>query len=268
LLDEHRELNRRWWDERVPIHTASDFYDVEAFRSGGGTLRPFELEEVGDVAGKRLVHLQCHFGLDTLSWARLGASVVGVDFSQPAIDAANALAAETGVDGRFVQSDVYDAAKALGGERFDIVYTGLGALYWLPDLEGWSDLVVSLLAGGGFLYLAEFHPFTDVFADESLTVESDYFHDPAGVRIADDGGTYADLAASTSNNATHEWAHPISEVLSALLERGLRLELFHEHDYTLFPRWPHLIPAAGDLYLQPAGSPRLPLIYSLRARRG
>jgi hypothetical protein len=145
VREEHRELNRRWWDERVPIHTASEFYDVEAFKAGGSTLRPFELEEVGDVAGKRLLHLQCHFGLDTLSWARRGASVVGLDFSEPAVEAANRLAWETGLDGTFVAADLHDAEAALGSQRFDIVYTGLGALNWLPDLRRWAEVVGSLL---------------------------------------------------------------------------------------------------------------------------
>jgi SAM-dependent methyltransferase len=267
VRDAHRELNRRWWDERVSIHTASEFYDVEGFKAGAGTLRPFEIEEVGDVAGKRLLHLQCHFGLDTLSWARLGASVVGLDFSGPAVEAANSLGAETGLDARFVQADLYDAVEALGGQRFEIVYTGLGALNWLPDLPRWAEVVVALLADGGFLYLAEFHPFSDVFADDDLTAVHDYFHDPAGLRIVDEGGTYANLEAETANNATHEWAHPIADVLGVLLGAGLDLELFNEHDYTLFARWPHLVPAPGGIYRQPEGSPRLPLIYSLRARR-
>ena len=221
MRSEHRELNRRWWDERVPIHTASDFYDVEAFKAGASTLRPFEPEEVGDVAGKRLLHLQSHFGLDTLSWARRGASVVGLDFSEPAVEAADRLAAETGLDGTFVAADLYDAVASLGGERFDIVYTGLGALNWLPDLRRWAEVVGSLLADAGFLYLAEFHPFSDVFADDDMTIVYGYFHDPAGIRLEDDGGTYADLSASTTHNATHEWAHPISEVIAAVLDKGL-----------------------------------------------
>lgn len=255
----------------MPIHLASAFYDVDGFRAGGSTLRPFELEEVGSVAGKRLAHLQCHFGLDSLSWARAGASVVGLDFSEPAVEAANALAAETGLDGRFVAADVYDASRALGGERFEIVYTGLGALNWLPDLRRWADVVSSLLADDGFLYLSEFHPITWIFADEEPTVELDYFHAPEGVTF-EDGGTYADLEAATEHDVTREWAHTIADVISAVLGSGLRLELFHEHDYTLFPRFSHLEPdhqtlGAGALYRQPAGTPRLPLMFSLRARR-
>ena len=153
------------------------------------------------------------------------------------------------------------------GERFEIVYTGRGALNWLPDLRRWAQLVSSLLAADGFLYLAEFHPFTDVFADDDLTIDLDYFHDPAGLRISDDGGTYADLDAETTNNSTHEWSHPISEVIEAILAAGLQLELFHEQDHTLFRRWPDLIADPDGSYRRPEGMPRLPLMYSLRARR-
>jgi SAM-dependent methyltransferase len=266
-------LNRAWWDERVPIHVGSAFYDVDGFRAGGSSLRPFEVEEVGDVAGKRLVHLQCHFGLDTLSWARAGAWVVGLDFSPPAIEEATALAAETGLDARFVCANVYDAVEALEAERFEVAYTGLGALNWLPDLPRWASTVVELLEPGGFLYLSEFHPFTWVFADDTLEIEYDYFHDPDGESFGDgEQGSYADMTVPTRNNATREWAHAISDVVTALLDAGLRIELLREHDYTLFPRFEHLeldteTLGAGVVYRQPAGGPRLPLMYSLRARR-
>jgi SAM-dependent methyltransferase len=238
---------------------------VDGFRAGAETLQPFEVEEVGDVEGKRLVHLQCHVGLETLSWARRGASVVGLDFSEPAIAAADALARETGLQGQFVAADVYSAPDALGGERFDIVYTGLGALNWIPDLPAWARIVATLLADGGILYLSEFHPLTWVFADDDLSIEHDYFHDPSGERF-DDPGTYADRDAETAHNVTLEWAHALHDVIGAILGAGLRLELFNEHDYTLFPRWPFLEPGPGGIYRQPEGSPRLPLMYSLRAR--
>jgi SAM-dependent methyltransferase len=270
-MDPRLEPNRSWWDERVPIHVGSTFYDVDGFRAGGSTLRPFEREEVGNVAGKRLVHLQCHFGLDSLSWARAGASVVGLDFSEPAVEAANQLAAESGLDARFVCADVHDAVEALGRERFDIVYTGLGALNWLPDLERWAAIVAESIEPGGFLYLSEFHPFTWVFGDDEPVVELDYFHNPAGESF-DDGeqGSYADMDVPTRNNSTREWAHSLSDVVSAVLGAGLQLELLHEHDYTLFPRFPHLeldteALSAGVVYRQPEGQPRLPLMYSLLA---
>jgi hypothetical protein len=160
----------------------------------------------------------------------------------------------------------------LEGERFDIVYTGLGALNWLGDLDRWAAVVASLLSPGGFLYLAEFHPFTEVFGDDDLTVERDYFQDAEGERFDGPAGTYADLEAQTEHNVTHEWSHPISQVLSAVLGAGLQIELFSEHDYTMFQAWPMLERherggGAGWVYRFPEGHPRLPLIYSLRARR-
>lgn len=143
--EEWLTTNQAYWDERAPLHTTSDFYDVPRFKAGATSLRPFEIAEMGHVAGKRLVHLQCHFGQDTLSWARLGATVTGLDFAPSAVAAARALATELGVAGaRFVQSNVYDAPAALG-ERFDIVYTGLGVLGWLPDIGAWARVVADLL---------------------------------------------------------------------------------------------------------------------------
>jgi SAM-dependent methyltransferase len=199
--------------------------------------------------------------------------VAGLDFSEPAVRAATELAEETGLDATFVQADVYDAVEALGGERFDIVYTGLGALNWLPDLARWAGVVAELLEPGGFLYLSEFHPITWVFADDDAELELDYFHNPEGERFDDDEqGSYADLDVPTRNNATVEWAHTLADVVTAVLGAGLELEALSEHDYTLFPRFPYLVEdrellSAGSVYRQPEGSPRLPLMYSVRARR-
>ncbi len=264
--DTWRETNRANWDERVPIHTGGDFYDVESFKAGQERLRPFELEEVGDVSGRDLLHLQCHFGIDTLSWARHGARVTGLDFSEPAVEAARSLAREIGIDATFVRSDVYDAAEALGGRAFDVVYTGFGALIWLPDIFRWARVAAGLVRPGGFLYVAEFHPFSDVFGDEDLTVEHDYFHTDEPYRY-DEPGTYADFDAETENNVTYEWHHPLSDVVSALIGAGLTLEFLHEHEHTYFPRWPFLEKSGSDTYKIPEGRPRIPLTYSLLARR-
>jgi len=264
--EDWRALNRDSWDERVGIHVASDFYDMAGFKEGRIALRPFEIGEVGPVGGLDLVHLQCHFGQDTLSWARLGARVTGLDFSPAAIEAATALAADVGIDADFVAADVYDAVEALGRRQFDVVYTGLGALIWLPDIERWAEVAASLVAPGGFVYLAEFHPITEVFADDSLTVEHDYFTRPGGTRY-DVAGTYTDGDVETVHNVSYEWTHPVSAVVTALLDQGLQLELFHEHDHTLWARWPFLEPRDDGTYRPPVGVPRLPLIYSLRARK-
>ncbi|MFN8039132.1 MAG: class I SAM-dependent methyltransferase [Acidimicrobiales bacterium] len=257
--------NRAAWDERVPIHVASAFYDTESFLAGRSSLRDFEVDEVGDVEGRSLVHLQCHFGQDTLSWARRGARVTGLDFSAPAVGAARALAGQAGLDAEFVCADVYDAVDALGGRRFDVVYTGLGALVWLPDVDRWAQVCAELVAPGGFLYVAEFHPIGNVFHDERLEVGWPYFQ-PEGARW-EDPGTYTDPEAPTVNNATWEWTHPLGRVVTAVIDAGLQLELLHEHDHTLWARWPFLERHDDRSYRFPAGYPSLPLMYSLRARR-
>ncbi|HRW36796.1 MAG: methyltransferase domain-containing protein [Acidimicrobiales bacterium] len=260
-----RELNRAWWDERTPLHVASELYDVEGFKAGRQTVEPFEQRLAGDVAGLRLAHLQCHFGLDTMGWARLGASVVGLDFSQPAVDAARALATELDLDARFVCADVYDAVEALGGEVFDLVYTGLGAINWLPDLARWADVVAALVRPGGRLLLSEFHPFSHVFADADRTVAYDYFSDEP--LVWDDEGSYAADGAATAHNETVEHQHTMGEILTVLLERGLRITAFEEHDHTLFARWPDLVRREDGTFRLPEGSPRLPLMFALVAER-
>ncbi|MGH3146782.1 MAG: class I SAM-dependent methyltransferase [Rubrobacter sp.] len=264
--DEWREANRANWDERVPIHVSGEFYDVAAFKAGQERLQPFEIAEVGDVAGKDLLHLQCHFGIDTLSWARRGAYVTGLDFSAPAVDAARGLASDLGLDATFVRADVYEAVQATEGRTFDVVYTGRGALNWLPDLDRWARVVAALIRPGGFLYLTEFHPFTEVFGDDDLTVENDYFQDE-NPRIWDEPGTYADFDADTEHNLTYEWNHTLGKVVSAVSAAGLHVELLGEYDYTMFPRWPILEKSGFDTYRLPEGAPRIPLMYSLRARR-
>jgi len=264
--EEWREANRANWDERVPIHVSGEFYDVASFKGGQERLQPFEIEEVGDVAGKELLHLQCHFGIDTLSWARRGARVTGLDFSVPAVEAARKLASDMGLEATFVQSDVYEAVGATGGHTFDIVYTGRGAIIWLPDIGRWARVVAGLLEPGGFLYLTEFHPFTDIFGDEDLSVEHDYFQDD-NPRVWDEPGTYADLDAETSHNLTYEWNHTLGDVVSAVSAAGLSIELLHEYDYTMFRRWPLLEKSGFDTYRLPEDMPRLPLMYSLRARK-
>lgn len=264
------EANRAHWDERVPIHAKSDYYDLESFRAGKEALRDFELAEVGDVTGKSLLHLQCHIGVDTLSWARHGAAqVVGLDFSEPAVETARALARELGFGqdrAAFVTADVHDAAEAVPDSSYDIVYTGIGALNWLPDTRRWAETAASLVAPGGFLYLAEFHPITDCLDDATgAKVEYDYFSRDAWVE--ETPGTYADFDAPTLHNRSVEWQHPIGEVVSALAAAGLRIEFLHEHDASLFARFSDLERQDDGFYRFPADRPRIPLMYSIKASR-
>ncbi|MET8704687.1 class I SAM-dependent methyltransferase [Kitasatospora sp. NPDC004723] len=263
--DDWLAANRANWDWRVPVHVASEFYDVPGFVAGKEVLRDFELAEVGDVSGKSLLHLQCHFGQDTLSWARRGATVTGLDFSRPAVEAATGLAGRIGADSaRFVVSDVYDAVDALDGQRFDVVYTGLGALCWLPDITRWARTAAALVAPGGFLYLAEFHPFADSLGEDGRTVEYDYFHREA--TVWDEASTYTDgEPAPTAATVTVEWQHGVGEVVSALAAAGLRIEFLHEHDFTVFARFPVL--EHDRVFRFPDGQPGVPLMYSVRASK-
>jgi SAM-dependent methyltransferase len=263
--------NRAWWDERVPLHVDSDFYALDAFRAGDERLRPFEVDELGiDVTDIDLLHLQCHIGTDTLAWARHGARVVGLDFSSEAVAAATGLAGDVGLADRaeFVAANVYDAVGALGNRQFDVVYTGIGALTWLPDIERWAETAAALVKPGGALYIVEIHPFTWVFADDTAepAVGWDYF---AEVHWDDSIGSYADRDAPTSHNRTHERNWGIGKVVSAVIASGLAVEFVHEHPIGVERYWPWMERVEGrpDLWQTPEGRPSLPLTWSLRARR-
>jgi SAM-dependent methyltransferase len=268
-VDDWLTTNQRMWDERVPLHVGSSFYDVEGFKSGKPILLPFEVEELGPLDGLNMVHLQCHFGLETLDIARLHptAKVTGDDFSVPAIEAAAQLAGEVrlATRARFVVADVYRAAEVLGHERFDVVYTGKGALLWLPDLDRWAEVVRDLLTPGGFLYLTEFHPVADVLADDEPVPERDYF--ATEPFVYDEPGSYVDPTAPTEHNVSYEWQHPLGRVITALLGAGFQLELFHEHDFTVDNRHKFLAKAPDRGRRWPPGGGTLPLMYSLKAIR-
>ncbi|MEN3977116.1 class I SAM-dependent methyltransferase [Emcibacter sp. SYSU 3D8] len=268
-MDGHTDLNRAYWDERVAIHVRSRFYDVDGFRDGRLSLGADEVRDLGDVRGQRLAHLQCHFGLDSLSWARLGAEVSGLDFSGPAIDAARGLARETGIAARFVQADVYDAPAVLGRD-FDIVYTGIGALCWLPDITRWAQAVAALLRPGGQLYLVEFHPANwglDLNpAGETPEIRYDYFtrHDGEPVDLA---GSYAESGAPTAHNGTLQWNHNMGAVITALIRAGLAIREVRESDASYMRTFPFMEQGEDGHWRVPAGRPNMPMMYTLRAVR-
>jgi SAM-dependent methyltransferase len=262
------DVNRRMWDERVPIHVGSTFYNVAGFKAGHPQVQPFEVDELGPLGGLRLAHLQCHFGLDTLDLVRMHPTLeaVGLDFSARAIDTARALADEVGLGERatFVQADVHDAASTLGAGAFDVVYTGKGALCWLPDLRPWAEQCAQLLKPGGWLYLCEFHPVGYCLDEEQPTVKYDYFNvDPI---LDETPGSYADPAAATTNNHSYLWHHTLDRTFEALLGVGLQLRFFHEWDFTIFRLGDWLNVSADGRYRWP-GSAQLPLMYSLRAEK-
>ena len=262
-----RELNRAMWDAKAPLHVASALYDVAGFKAGRSKLMAHEIADLGDVSGKQLIHLQCHFGMDTLSWARLGARVTGVDFSEPAVRAARELARDIGIEARFVAADVYDAVRAVEHRRFDIVYTGVGALCWLPDMDRWAGVVRNLLRPGGELYLFEFHPVKFMIlgaAPSAVEIRDGYFTPPEGYREMG-GVTYAD--ASPTSGGSVEWNHPLGEVVTALVRAGLRIESLRELDRDVLRQWDMMERAEDGMWRMPADRPSLPLMYVLRARR-
>lgn len=253
------------WDEAAPLHAASSFYDLDGFRAGRRDLRPLEVDELGEVAGLDLVHLQCHIGTDTLSWARHGARVVGLDFSSRAVATARDLARDCGLEAEFVCANVYAAAEALGGRRFDVVYTGIGALNWLPDLGQWAHVVAELLRPGGILYLLEIHPMVSAVVVDGRTLCQDVFG-AAYRRWEATEGTYAAPGAQMANTVAYERAYSLAEVVSSVLDAGLHLELFHEQGYTNAP-WPWCVKGEDGWYRLPDDWPKFPLTFSLRARR-
>lgn len=261
--DRWTAVNRAWWDERAELHERSRFYDLDGFVAEPDRLRPFEVAELGDVTGLSLVHLQCHLGTDTLSWATRGARVVGLDFSQPAIEAARRLNDRLGYDAEFVVADVHDAVEALGGRTFDVVYTGLGALNWLPDLDRWAAVAAALVGPGGRLLVVELHPFTAVFGDDDLDIAWGYWD--RGEYPAD--GSYADPDAELEHNRSAERNATFGEVITAIAQQGLVVRSLREHATTIYARWPWLEQEGVGTYRMPAGRPALPLVYTLLATR-
>ncbi len=269
-MDRFMEANRDLWDELTPIHARSAFYDVEAFKAGQSRLLSIEREAVGDVRGKSLLHLQCHFGLDTLSWARLGARATGVDFSAPAIRLARSLNEELGLGATFVHSNVYDLPDALTGQ-FDLVYTSYGVLVWLPDLTRWAAVVAHFLEPGGAFYIVEGHPFMYVFDMEraaepqGLRVDQSYFGG-AEPRRWEAEGSYADREAPVAH-PSYEWSHGLGEIVSAIAGAGLVVDYPHEFPVCSWQAFPFMERGDDGWWRLPAGHPEIPLTFSLKAHR-
>jgi len=273
-MDDHRSANRANWDDRVAIHWQPDGYDAPGFIEDPSRISRVvrrDRENVGDVSGLRLLHLQCHFGMDTLSWARLGAAVTGVDFSEKAIDAARRLGAESGTPGRFVVTELYETPSALAGELFDVVYTGVGALNWLPDIAAWGGVVDTMLAPGGLVYLREAHPTLwsldwNEDAADRLETTFPYFETVLPVPW-DEDVTYLGSGV-LDHTRTYEWNHGLAEVMAALTSRGLAIDLFEEHRGLEWKGHPSMTQGDDGLWRLPEGKRDLvALMYSLRARK-
>jgi SAM-dependent methyltransferase len=268
-------LNLANWNERVPIHLNAPLlhYHLDPLRNGVEQLDPIAADVLGPVDGLHVLHLQCHFGKDTLTIAQHGATVTGLDFSPPAITAARSLAADLGLTdrARFVQADVYDAEAAINAPgSFDRVFVSWGALPWIPDIPAWARIVSSFLKPNGFLALAEAHPVAFVFDDRAATADGrpgwylPYLgREPLFEDQADD---YADPTARLKNTRTVEFLHPLSDVIMSLIAAGLRIDRFHEHDSVTWRMFTSLVKRGRNEHVWP-GKPWLPLSYSLRAAK-
>lgn len=263
--------NQANWDARTPVHVASDFYGLDGSRTAEDWFAPFEWTDLGDLAGREVLHLQCHLGTETAAFAERGAAhTVGLDFSAAAVAEARRLAGEAGRSVEFVRSDVHRAVEALGGRRFDVVYTGKGALCYLPDLAAWAEVVSALLRPGGMLYLVEFHPLLDALGPtpsperQQLRLHHDYLAGRGPLR-SDTPCTYTDGPPVRGATTSYEWRHGLGEVVSAVIGAGLTLQLVRETELLPWKRFDAMVPAENGWWRLPPSEPIIPLLYALRA---
>ena len=257
------ETNRATWNEKVRIHSKSDMYDLETFKSGASSLMPYEINALGDVKGKSLLHLQCHFGQDTLSWSRAGADCVGIDISDEGIKLAKQLNAELKLSAKFVQCNVLDTSKYIT-ETFDIVFTSYGVIGWLPDLKPWGKMIAERLNSGGIFYMVEFHPIVWMFDYHDGQPKMTYGYMQDEVIYEEYEGTYANQKSKMVSKE-YGWNHGLSEVINALIEAGLQIEYLNEYDESPYNVLPDLIKTKSGMYASKAKL--YPLIFEIKATK-
>lgn len=261
-LNNYFSANKELWNNKTDVHIKSAFYNVDEFKAGNTSLNPIELQELGDVTGKKLLHLQCHFGMDTISWARLGAVTTGLDFSDKAITAAKEMASELGVNSQFVCANVYDAGLHIK-EKFDIVFTSYGTIGWLPDLDKWAAVIAQRLKPGGIFYMVDFHPIVWMFDDKFSYFKYPYFNTGNPIE-EENSGTYADRTADLKDKE-YGWNHSISDILNALINAGLTISFFNEHPDSPYECFSNML-KTGPASFQIAGMEnKIPLLYSIKA---
>lgn len=263
MIEQYLEVNKSLWNKKTDINFKSDFYDVESFKNGKSSLNYTDLEALGDVNGKTLLHLQCHFGMDSLSWSRLGAKVMGVDLSENAIDRARALNTELKLDAEFICCNVYDLKNHLDN-KYDIVYTSYGTIGWLPDLDKWADIVSHFLKPGSVFYFAEFHPVRWMFDDACEKIEYSYFN--RGEIIEEISGSYADRSKAL-NHLSYAWNHPLSDVFNALLKHGLVINEFNEYPFSFYNCFTNTVKNEQGFWEVKGLEDKLPLMYSIKATK-
>jgi SAM-dependent methyltransferase len=255
------EANRQAWNQRTGVHKDSAFYDLEGFKKGNNVLNQIELEELGNVTGKSLLHLQCHFGMDTMNWERLGAQCTGVDLSDDAIALARATAAELSLNTRFIHCNLYDL-KAHCSDKFDIVFTSYGTIGWLPDLNKWADIVSHFLKPGGTFYIADFHPVLWMMDEAFEYIKYPYFN--AAVIAEENTGTYTDREAPIKTNE-YSWNHPMSDIFNSLIRNGLQIEFLHEYSYSPYKCFKKLEQGDDGMWRVTGMQEKMPMVYSIKA---
>jgi len=270
-MDDRVAANRLNWDDRAKLHATdtTGSYRIADVLAGGDALHKIEADEIGDVAGRRLIHLQCHIGLDTISLAGRGAIATGLDFSAEAISAARDMATPAKRDVRFVQSNIYDAPAALG-TTYEIAYVTWGTICWLPDVFRWARVVSDVLEPGGFLYFCDTHPAAACLEqiDGKLVPHYAWRTAPDAPIVMDVPTTYTGDARPLEHTRTYEWIHPLSDVLTALIDAGLTIEWLHEHEYLPYRLFPMMVPAESKgLFRLPDGHSRIALSFSLKATK-
>lgn len=268
-MNEHQkyfEANKELWNQRTVFHKDSSFYNLEGFKKGEMVLTPIELSELGEVKGKSMLHLQCHFGMDSLNWARLGAEVTGVDLSDEAIRQANELLDEPSINSgelnaKFICCNVYDLKEHLD-EKFDIVFTSYGTIGWLPDLDQWAAIVSHFLKTGGTFYIADFHPVLWMFDDEFTNIK--YAYDNQEVIVTESQGTYTDKNAAIKAKE-YGWNHSISEILNALIRKGLAIQHFNEFMYSPYPCFSNVVEFEKGKWHIKGLEGKIPMVYSIKA---
>jgi len=271
--DSYFKANKELWNKRTAVHKDSAFYDVNGFKAGANTLAPIELREVGDVNGKTLLHLQCHFGLDTMSWSRLGAKCTGVDLSNDAIKLAREINDELKLDAKFICCNIYDLHLQTIGklkvpplegfvEAFDIVFTSYGTVGWLPDLNKWAEIIAYYLKPGGMFYMADFHPVVWMFDDDFTHIK--YHYDNREVIIMENQPTYTD-GGDNITGKEYSWNHSISEILNALIKAGLTIKQFNEFNYSPYSNFTNSIEVEKGKWQIKEMEGKIPMVYSIKA---
>ena len=263
MSEDYFEVNKKTWNEKVKVHSKSEMYDLEAFKSGKSSLMPYELKALGDVKGKSLLHLQCHFGQDTMSWSRLGAKSVGVDLSDEGIALATSLNEELKLDATFVCCNVLDTSKHIK-ETFDIVFTSYGVIGWLPDLKPWGQMIAERLKKGGTFYMIEFHPIVWMFdyLDNKPIMKYGYMQDEA--IYEEYQGTYANQESKMITKE-YGWNHGLSEVINALVSAGLQIEYLNEYDESPYNVLPDLVETKSGNYV--TKDKLYPLMFEIKATK-